>query len=421
MDKKRRSPLLLMALTILIDFTGFGIIIPLLPFWAQRMGANPTGIGLAVTLYSLAQFMFTPLLGALSDRYGRKPIILIALLIEAFSLALTALAGTFPLLLFARFIGGLGASNIGSAQAVVSDVTETKDRAQGMGLIGAAIGLGFVIGPALGGVLTPLGATVPFWVAAAVALVNALLVVLFLPETHTARKTAMTTATKSSSTRGIHVIFTGWHHVAHNRPLLALIAVNCIYNIAFTAMETIFPLFSQHTFHWGATQNAYIFTYVGILVVIMQGGLIRQLVKRWNEQAIMSVGLLLLAVGLISLAFSGQLALLFISLGLVSIGDGAVSPTISTLLSFVSPAEAQGETLGLAQSFASLGRIIGPLTAGALDTLSNPGLPLISGGILVVLAAVIILPFLPTIRRPEVKPVVEVKTPMPTESAGKYT
>lgn len=153
----------------------------------------------------------------------------------------------------------------------------------------------------------------------------------------------------------------------------------------------------------------------------MQGGLIRQLVKRWSEQTIMSAGLLLLAVGLISLAFSGQLALLFISLGLVSIGDGAVSPTISTLLSFISPAEAQGETLGLAQSFASLGRIIGPLAAGVLDTLSNPGLPFISGGILVVLAAVIIIPILPTIRRPELRSAVEVNAPIHAESAGKHT
>jgi len=418
MDKKQRSPLFLMALTILIDFTGFGIIIPLLPFWAQRMGANPTGIGLAVTLYSLAQFMFTPLLGALSDRYGRKPIILIALLIEAFSLALTAMAGTFPLLLIARFVGGLGASNIGSAQAVVSDVTEAKDRAKGMGLIGASIGLGFVIGPALGGVLTPLGATVPFWIAAAVALVNALLVLFLLPETHPARKAQATNTTVTTSIRGIRAIFTGWHHAAHNRALLGLIAVNCLYNIAFTAMETIFPLFSQHVFRWGATQNAYIFTYVGILVVIMQGGLIRQLVKRWSEQTIMSAGLFLLAIGLISLAFSGQLALLFLSLGLVSIGDGAVSPTISTLLSFVSPTETQGETLGLAQSFASLGRIIGPLAAGSLDTISsNPGLPLISGGILVVLAAVIIIPILPTIRRPELEP--KVEAPLHIESVGK--
>src|SRR6266849_4670288 len=172
MHKMIRSPLCLMALTIFIDFAGFGIILPLLPFWAQRFGAGPVVVGLVLTIYALAQFLFMPLLGTLSDRYGRRPIILAALLTEAFSLALSALAGSLFILLVARFIGGLGASNIGSAQAVVADVTPAQGRARGMGLIGAAIGLGFVVGPAL-----------PFWAAMIVALANALLVLRFLPET----------------------------------------------------------------------------------------------------------------------------------------------------------------------------------------------------------------------------------------------
>jgi multidrug resistance protein len=173
-NKMTRSPVFLMALTIFIDFVGFGIIIPLLPFWAQRFGAGPVGVGLVLTSYALAQFLFTPVLGTLSDRYGRRPINLAALLIEALSLALSALAGSLLILLMARFIGGMGASNIGSAQAVVADVTPAEERARGMGLIGAAIGLGFVVGPASGGVLAPLGTAVPFWVAMLVALANAL-------------------------------------------------------------------------------------------------------------------------------------------------------------------------------------------------------------------------------------------------------
>ena len=190
MRRAGRSPLLLMALTVFIDITGFGLILPLLPFWAERLGAGPVGVTLIVTAYALAQFLFTPLLGSLSDRYGRRPIILLSLLIEAFAFALTALAGTLPLLLVARFIGGLGASNIGSAQAVVADVTPPEGRARGMGLIGASIGLGFVVGPALGGLLSPLGATLPFWVAMGVALANALLVLVFLPETRKQRSGA---------------------------------------------------------------------------------------------------------------------------------------------------------------------------------------------------------------------------------------
>src|SRR5260370_12844472 len=183
MHKMTRSPLFLMALTIFIDFAGFGVILPLLPFWAERLRAGPVGVGLVLTIYALAQFLFTPLLGTLSDRYGRRPIIFAALLIEALSLALSAMDGSLPFILVARFIGGLGASNIGSAQAVVADVTPAEGRARGMGLIGAAIGLGFVVGPALGGALAPLGTTVPFWVAMLVALANALLVLRLLPAT----------------------------------------------------------------------------------------------------------------------------------------------------------------------------------------------------------------------------------------------
>ncbi|HTI13149.1 MAG TPA: MFS transporter [Dictyobacter sp.] len=398
MDKKQRSPLLLMALTILIDFTGFGLIIPLLPFWAERLGANPLGIGTLITIYALAQFIFTPLLGSLSDRYGRRPIILWSLLIEALSLVLTAVSGSFAMLLLARAIGGLGASNIGSAQAVVSDVTSNSNRAKGMGYIGAAIGAGFVLGPALGGLLTPIGPTLPFWVAAGIALLNACLVFFLLPETH--RPHTNNTGANNHN-QPINTLLHNFRHAAHMPVILRLILVNLIYTVAFAGMETIFPLFSQKTFGWGATQNAYMFTYIGFIVILMQGGIVRQLVKHWREQTIMWIGLLILALGLITLAFSSHFALLLISIGLISVGDGAVSPTISTTLSFVSAADAQGETLGLAQGFAGLGRIIGPALAGSVDTLSNPSMPLLISGILVILSALIVFPVLSKIHRPD--------------------
>ncbi len=199
MNKMLRSPLFLMALTIFIDIAGFGLILPLLPFWAEHLGANPTEVGLILTIYALAQFIFTPILGSLSDRFGRKPIIIASLLIEAFSLALTGFAGSLVVLLIARFIGGIGASNIGSAQAVVADVTPPEGRARGMGMIGAAIGLGFVIGPAIGGILSPIGPAVPFIVAMVVAIINALLVLLFLPETHKVREISTTNASNLAS------------------------------------------------------------------------------------------------------------------------------------------------------------------------------------------------------------------------------
>ncbi|HET7640634.1 MAG TPA: MFS transporter, partial [Ktedonobacteraceae bacterium] len=263
MSKIFRSPLFLMAFTIFIDFTGFGLIIPLLPFWAQHLGANAVGVGLILTIYALAQFIFTPILGSLSDRYGRRPVIITSLVIEAIALALTALANTLPLLFIARFIGGVGSSNIGSAQAVVSDVTPPTGRARGMGLIGAAIGMGFVVGPAIGGVLAPLGPAVPFWAAMGVAIVNTLLVALFLPET---RKRGVTAA-EAHKGKGFSVLLAGWQQALRHPVVARLAIINLLFNVAFTAMEAIYPLFSQHVFGWTAMQNGYIFTYVGIVIV----------------------------------------------------------------------------------------------------------------------------------------------------------
>jgi MFS family permease len=300
------------------------------------------------------------------------------------------------LLLLARFIGGLGASNIGSAQAVVSDVTEKQDRAKGMGLIGAAIGLGFVIGPAAGGVLAPAGQTLPFWIAAGVALVNALLVILFLPET---RKRASGEKEQTHyKSKGLGILFSGWRNAMRYPSVLGMVLVNLLYTIAFTGMEAIFALFTQHTFGWGASQNGYIFTYIGIIVVIMQGGLVGRLVKRWQESGVLLAGLVLMAVGLLSLAFSTRFALLLVTLGILSVGDGAVTPTVSTLLSFASPVEVQGEMLGLSQGVGGLGRIVGPLIAGGLYTFSS-ALPFVVGGILVILAAIVALPALSAVRR----------------------
>ncbi len=176
MNRTKRSPLFLMALTIFIDFAGFGIVLPLLPFWAERLGAGPVGVGLVLTTYALAQFLFTPLLGTLSDRYGRRPVILSSLVMQALAFALSALAGSLPILLVAHFIGGLGASNIGSAQAVVSDVTPMEKRAQGMGLIGAAIGLGRVIGSlAAGSTFAIGGASAPFLLGSVLVVLAALI------------------------------------------------------------------------------------------------------------------------------------------------------------------------------------------------------------------------------------------------------
>lgn len=392
MSKMVRSPLFLMALTIFIDFTGFGLVIPLLPFWAEHLGAGPAAVGLILTVYALAQFIFTPVLGKLSDHYGRKPVIFSSLLIEAVSLAFTALAGSLPLLLVARFTGGLGASNIGSAQALVADVTPPQGRARGMGVIGAAIGLGFVVGPALGGMLASVGPAIPFWAAMGLAVVNALLVMCFLPETHGKQEVA---ASASSHNRAPGGLLTGWGKALRYPAVTRLVMINLLLTVAFAAMEAVFPLFTQHTFGWMARENGYIFTYVGFVVVLVQGGLVGRIARRFDEHILLIAGLVMLAAGLALIAWSTNLALLFISLGILSAGDGGATPAVSALLSFVSPAGAQGETLGFAQGVAGLGRIIGPLVAGSLFAMAGPGSPFLVGGILVALAVALALPVLP--------------------------
>lgn len=392
MDKMLRSPLFLMALTIFIDFTGFGLVIPLLPFWAEHLGANPLGVGLILTTYALAQFLCTPILGLLSDRYGRRRIILLSLCIEVLSFGLTAGANSLPFLLFARVVGGVGAANIGSAQAVVSDVTPPEKRAAGMGAIGAAIGLGFVVGPALGGVFSPHGEVTPFWIAMGLAMVNALLVFFLLPETR--KKQDGSTAPRM----GIGILFASWGKVARRGSIASLVLVNLLYTLAFTGMETVFPLLTQRNFAWGARQNGYVFTYVGFLVVLMQGGLVRRLVKRWGERNLMLGGLVFLSLGLLLLVWSSNLALLLIAVGILSLGDGAVTPTSSAVLSLLTPEMEQGEILGFSQGLGGLGRVIGPLIAGSLFAL-GPDLPFLTAGAFALLAILITLPVMTTIQQ----------------------
>lgn len=392
MGNMLRSPLFLMALTIFIDFTGFGLVIPLLPFWAQHLGANALGVGAILTIYALAQFLCTPVLGALSDRYGRKRIIMISLCVEVIAFVLTALAQTLPMLLIARAVGGIGASNIGSAQAVISDVTPPEKRAAGMGVIGAAIGLGFVVGPALGGIFALHDAVTPFWIAMGLALLNALLVLWLLPET---RKQQY--GVRESQKRR-HVLLSGWSKVSRNQALLSLVLVNLLYVLAFTGMETVFPLLTQKNFGWNATQNGYVFTYAGVLIVLMQGGLIGRLVKRWGERNLMLAGLILLSGGLLLLTKSTNLLLFLGAVALLSIGDGAVTPTNAAVLSLLAADGEQGEILGFAQGVSGLARTIGPLIAGALFTL-NPDIPFLTGGIFALLAVVVMLPVMAGVQR----------------------
>jgi MFS family permease len=369
----------LMALTVLIDMAGFALALPMLPFWAQESGADPTAIGLMMASYSIAQFVFTPIVGALSDRFGRRPTIIVALVLEGVGLIGTALSTSVPMLIGTRFISGIGGSSIGSAQAVVADVTDESNRARGMGFIGAAIGIGFVVGPAIGALLSLIGPAAPFWGSAVVVILDALLVAVILPETRSLR--------------------TARQHVAAPSPLRIpdvrrLIAITLLFTTAFAAMETVLPLFTQAALGWGATENGLAFALVGIVLVIIQGGLIGRLVRLAGERRLLFVGLLLVAGGLVVLPLTSLLATIVLGAGMATLGMALIYPTSSSLLTYAAPPDRSGVTLGLARSAGGVARVIGPAAAGVLYTSLGAAIPFFASAA-IAFVAVALVPFSP--------------------------
>jgi DHA1 family tetracycline resistance protein-like MFS transporter len=367
----------LMALTVLIDMAGFALALPMLPFWAQRFGADAFAIGMMMAAYSVAQLIFTPIVGTLSDRFGRRRAIVGALILEAIGFVGTALAGSVAALVVARFVGGIGGSSIGSAQAVVADVTGPNERARGMGFIGAAIGVGFVIGPAAGALLSVFGPAVPFWGAAVVVLLDIGLVIVSLPETRAAAARARA---------GLNA-FAPLRLPAVGR----LVAVTLLFTTAFAGMETVLPLFTQSALAWGAAENGLAFAAVGLTMVIIQGGLIGRIVKRFGERRLLLVGLLLVAGGLAVLPLGAVLATIVAGAGLTTLGMALIYPTSTSLLSYVAAPDQAGATLGVARSAGGLARVIGPALAGVSYTRLGSAAPfLLSAAI--TLAAVVLVP-----------------------------
>jgi len=367
----------LMALTVLIDMAGFALALPMLPFWAQEFGADATAIGLMMASYSVAQFMFTPIVGALSDRFGRRPTIVAALILEGLGLIGTALAGSVAMLIATRFISGIGGSSIGSAQAVVADVTDESNRARGMGFIGAAIGIGFVVGPGAGALLSLLGPSAPFWGSAVVVLVDALLVALILPET-------VTVGRREERVRAPSPL--------RIPDVRRLIVITLLFTTAFAAMETVLPLFTQSALGWGAPENGAAFALVGLLLVIIQGGLIGRLVKRVGELRLLFAGLLFVAAGLVLLPLGSLLVTIVVGAGLASLGMALIYPTSSSLLTYAAPPDRAGVTLGMARSAGGVARVIGPAVAGLLYTRFGPAAPFLVSAALSA-GSVLLVPF----------------------------
>jgi DHA1 family tetracycline resistance protein-like MFS transporter len=366
-------PLLIIFLTIFVNLVGFGIIIPLLPFYAETFGASPFVIGLLFAVFSLCQLVAAPVLGDLSDRYGRRPVLVFSLLGTVVSFVMLAVAHSIVMLFAARIVDGLSGGNISTARAYVADVTEPKDRARAYGLIGAAFGLGFILGPALSAVLVGISYAAPIWAAAALTLVATLMAWLWLPETvHRAR---------AGTGNPFRYFPTLWR-----RPLLRrVLAIDFVYWSAFATFQTTFALFAARRFGFDATRTGYFLAAFGILGAVIQGGLIRPIVGRLGDKPTFMTGLAFGAVGLLAAALAQSVTLFAAALVPVAFGIGLGHPTMASLVSRVARGDEQGRVQGAASAVESLGRTIGPVWGNASLQQFGESMPYVSAAALLVI------------------------------------
>jgi DHA1 family tetracycline resistance protein-like MFS transporter len=347
-------------LIVVVDLVGFGLVIPLLPFYAVRFAASPQQVTALVAIYSLAQLLTAPLWGRLSDRIGRRPVLLLSMTASALAYLWLGAATALWMLFAARAFAGASAGNIAAAQAYIADVTEPEERARGMGLIGAAFGLGFMIGPALGGLLagTDLRTAdleTPAWVAAGLSALALLGVILLLPESLPAgRRHGAPSSTRLGALLGVL-----------RRPVLSrLILVNFLVILAFAGMQSVFAIWAMPQLGWGPGQVGYVFAYVGLVSAILQGGLIGRLTRYFGEERLLLCGLVLIAGGLLLLPFVYSPAVLAAAVTGLALGIGLTQPSVNSLISRGAGREEQGEVIGVSQSAGSLSRVLGPLAAG---------------------------------------------------------
>ncbi|MEQ1604519.1 MAG: MFS transporter [Pyrinomonadaceae bacterium] len=363
-DKFFTAPLIIIFVTIFVDLIGFGMVIPILPYYANTdpYNATPLQIGFLVATYSLMQFFFSPILGRLSDRYGRRPVLFVSILGSAIGYFVIGFSNTLLLVFVGRIIGGITGGNISTAQAYIADVTSIENRAKGMGLFGAAFGLGFVFGPAGAGILSKYGVHVPFFFAAGLSLANAVVLYFILPESLSAEKRAEVPKRKNRFVE----IFASFAHKEFSE-------INIVYFLlvtAFSIMTYAFVLYTAFRFDFKAEQNGYLFAFIGIIAIVAQGMLFNRLVKKFGESTLVVVGCLMMVASLFLVPIVGPgyggVTVLLLGTALLAFGNSLASPGLTSLASKTASEKDQGRTLGIMQSGASLARVIGPVLGGML-------------------------------------------------------
>jgi DHA1 family tetracycline resistance protein-like MFS transporter len=355
----------ILFLIVFIDLVGFGVIIPLLPFYAEHFQASPTQVGLLMASFSLAQFATAPLWGRLSDSTGRRPVLIATLAAASVSYLALAFATELWMLFAARVVGGVMAGNIATAFAYAADISTPGQRAKAMGVVGAAFGLGFIFGPAIGGMVAgadPASADFrsPALVAAGLSAAACLMTLIRLPESLPAA--ARRAAARRGGPGRLQLLITAMRQPG----MRGLIVLAFASTLVFAGMETIFALWSRRQFGWGPEQNGYIFAFIGLISAFFQGGLIGPLASRLGEIRLVIAGAAALSLGMLAIPYAFTWPLLLPAMALAGIGFSLMTPSLNSLVSLRAPAAVLGSMMGVTRSATTLARVVGPAGAGLL-------------------------------------------------------
>ena len=386
---KKKSALSLIFLTVFIDLLGFGILIPILPTFAKKeLLVDETAIGIVVAIYSFVQLLFNPILGRLSDKYGRKPLIVISLFINSIGYIIFAFTTSYIVLLLSRIVAGIGGSSISVAQAYIADVTTKEDRTKGMGMIGAAFGLGFVFGPFMGGILSNYGYMITGFASASFSMLAFFVTIILLPESNLNRAVSTDINRKLLDVDGFKNVFAKPERVI-------LILLFFVLTFSFANIYGTFALLGLQVYGFSDMQNGFMFTIIGLTSAIVQGGLIGRISKAVDRKTILKIGSFLIMIALALIPFGVSFLGLAIICIFLSIGTGIFQPTVLSLISEVTPETEQGVTLGVNQSVSAFARVLGPLWGGfAFEFLGYP-FPFLTGAAFTLIIFIVTVFYIP--------------------------
>ncbi len=356
----RRPGLSVLLATVLVDMIGFGIVLPLLPFYAEDLGATAFQVTMIIASFSAMQLIAAPIWGRFSDRTGRRRLLIAGLFASAISYLIFALADSIAVLLISRAAAGAAGGTISVAQAYMADSTKGEERAHGLGLIGAASGLGIMLGPAIGGYFSRFGLGAPGLVAAGLCALNAAAAILFLPES----KPFLDRTT--AAVRGQAATFRGWLHSLTRYPLRLLLAVYFLALSCFTSMTSVLALYLSRTFAMDASDMGLVFSLAGAVTVVIRGGAVGRIVKAFGEAATVRAGCVLLALSVGAIPFLPNKWWLLLVVPLWACSTGILFPSLASLISRATDEHSQGSVLGGSQLAGGAGRVVGPLWAGAM-------------------------------------------------------